>query len=163
MTIKTQGTGVFFVAGTPAALQKMVCPTGVNGLGGARDRIDVTCLSDLEDHAYVGGLGNPGTVSIPFVFHPETLVDRALMTLKASGADTEFMIVFTDGPQVDGEVTPPTFAAGDMTPPEDTTSASFAGYIADVNIDVATNEVVRGTITVQRSGAVTWAWNGAGV
>jgi hypothetical protein len=33
-------------------------------------------------------------------------------------------------------------------------------YIADVTIDVATNEIVRGTMVLQRSGAVTWNWNG---
>jgi hypothetical protein len=33
------------------------------------------------------------------------------------------------------------------------TNIVFEGYISDLNLDIATNEVVRGTLTVQRSGA----------
>ena len=31
-------------------------------------------------------------------------------------------------------------------------------FVADINIDIATNEVVRGTLTLQRSGTVAWSF-----
>jgi len=40
------------------------------------------------------------------------------------------------------------------------TSISFRGYVSDLNIDIATNEIVRGTLTIQRSGSVMPYWNG---
>ncbi len=52
----------------------------------------------------------------------------------------------------------PTYAAGTLTPPTGRSSIGFTAYIADVSIDIATNEVVRGTLTLQRSGALTPTW-----
>jgi len=38
------------------------------------------------------------------------------------------------------------------------TTAEFLGYVSDVTIDVQTNEIVRGSLIVQRSGAIAWDW-----
>ena len=76
--------------------------------------------------------------------------------LKEAGTATKWLIGFSDGtdaPEVDSN--------GNWNAPTDRTSAEFSANVADVNIDVATNELVRGTLLLQRSGAVTWHWNGA--
>lgn len=151
MSIKTQGTELYFVH--EAGILKLTCPTGITGLGGARDQIETTCLDNLEDKTYDAGLGNPGQVSVPFVFKPMEASQQALFELKEAGNNTDWMIAFSDGTTV------PTYSGGTIVIAGTArTAAKFNGFVSDVNIDVATNEIVRGTMTIQRSGQVVWTW-----
>lgn len=153
--IKTQGTELFFAAGTPIDVMKLTCPTGITGLGGARDQIETTCLEDLEDKQYTGGLGNPGTVTVPFNFHTGDASQQELFELKESGNNIQWLIGLSDG------TAQPTLDSNDLlVAPSSTsrTSALITAYVSDVNIDIATNEIVRGTLTLQRSGPVEWTW-----
>ncbi|MBO9848026.1 MULTISPECIES: phage tail tube protein [Xanthomonas] len=153
--VKTQGTHLFFVdpdaAGGPA-ITKFACPTGASGLGGAADQIEDTCLDATTDRTYQRGLGNPGQVSMPFNYIPSNASHDALFALKDSGKVVDWYIGLSDGTaaptlSVDDAVVPPLASAR--------SGFAFKGYVADVNIDIATNEIVRGTVTVQRSGGVT--------
>lgn len=148
--LKTQGTHLYFIHEEAAV--KLACPTGISGLGGARDQIDVTCLDNTEDREFIAGLGNPGQVSVPFNFIPSDVSHQVLFDLKDSGETIEWMIAFSDG------VADPTVAAGDFVAPTDRTSAEFMGFVQDVNIDIATADRVTGTLTIQRSGKVDWNW-----
>jgi hypothetical protein len=158
-TLKTQGTELYFVdtvTSTDPTLVKMACPTGIQGLGGPADQLDDTCL-DSTERTFKRGLGNPGQVTVPFNFIPSHLSHQTLMALKEDGNNLPFFIGFSDGtaaPEVDTD--------GEMVAPASPqrTSAVFEGYVSDVNIDIATNEIVRGTMIIQRSGPVTWNWNG---
>ncbi len=38
--------------------------------------------------------------------------------------------------------------------PTDRTTIEFSAFVSDVNIDIATNEIVKGTLTLERSGDV---------
>lgn len=157
-TIKTQGTELFVVdtlTSSVAAVLKFSCPTGITGLGGAADQIESTCLDALEDKSFVRGLGTPGQVNVPFNFIPSNASHQTIMDMKADGSNFNWMIGFSDGTSDPTLDTDDTFIA-----PSGRTSAEFNAYIADVTIDVATNEIVRGTMLLQRSGAVTWNWNG---
>jgi hypothetical protein len=150
--LKTQGTHLYL--NDTAAVVKFNCPTGITGLGGAADQIEATCLDATADKSYVRGLGNPGQVSVPFNFKPSQASHQlVLTTLKASGADRQWMIGFSDGtsdPTVD--------SSDDLDPGASRTCAIFTAYVADVTIDVASNEIVRGTMTLQRSGSVEWTF-----
>jgi hypothetical protein len=157
MSVKTQGTKVYFVdplttPGTPAVIE-LDCPTGVSGLGGAADQIEDTCLSETVDRSYVRGLGNPGQVSIPFNLDPSAASHQLLFDMKDAGEKVSWLACLSDGTNAATAI-----AAGVITPPTGRTSLGWIGYIADVNIDIATNEIVRGTLTVQRSGPVTPTW-----
>lgn len=152
-TVKTQGTELFFVDNSVSAsapdLIKLVCPTGVQGLGGAKDQIETTCLDTTGDKEFAGGLGNPGTVSVPFNLIPREYSHQNLFVLKDSGATLNWIACLSEGsalPTVDSD--------GEISAPSGRSSFKFAGYIADVNIDIANNEIVRGTLTIQRSGNV---------
>ncbi|HGM6729576.1 TPA: phage tail tube protein [Stenotrophomonas maltophilia] len=153
--VKTQGTHLFFVnpnaAGGPAIV-KFACPTGASGLGGAADQIESTCLDATVDKEYQRGLGNPGQVSIPFNYIPSDASHDALFKLKDSGENVPWYIGLSDG-----IATPTLDSEDELVPPLATARSGFLfnGYVADVNIDIATNEIVRGTVTVQRSGGVT--------
>lgn len=154
--LKTQGTELFFIdtlSSTVAAIVKLECPTGITGLGGAADQIEVTCLDTLDDKQYRRGLGNPGTVSIPFNFIPSAASHQVLFDLKDAGTITAWMIGFSDA------TADPTLNSLDaFVAPASRTCAEFQAYVSDVNIDVATNEIVRGTLTLQRSGTVSWTY-----
>ena len=160
-TVKTQGTELYTVdalSSSTASVLKFACPTGVTGLGGPKSQINDTCLDDLEDETFKAGLGTPGQVSVPFNFIPQAGSHQILFDLKESGELLPWMIGLSDGygvvPTIDsnGNLEPP--------PPPRRTSALFDAYVADVNIDLATNEIVRGTLTLQRSGPVQWFFNG---
>jgi hypothetical protein len=162
-TLKTQGTELFGIdtlTTTDPTIFKMACPTGISGLGGAADQLDDTCL-DSTERTFKRGLGNPGQVTVPFNFIPSHLSHQLLEALKEDGRNLRWMIAFSDGTAI------PTVAvdsdgAGAFEAPASPlrTTAEFEAYIADLNIDVATNEIVRGTLTLQRSGVVTWHYNG---
>lgn len=157
MSVKTQGTELFFVddlSSSVAAIVKVTCPTGVSGLGGAADQIESTCLGDLVDKSFVRGLGNPGQVSVPFNLDPQALSHQLLFDLKDAGTTISWLAALSDG------TTQPTVidSNDEITPPAGRTSFGFLAYVSDVNIDIATNEIVRGTLTLQRSGVVTPTW-----
>lgn len=153
--IKTQGTHLFLhnTVATPAAILKMACPTGITGLGaGTKSQIDVTCLDATEDQEFVPGLGAPGQVSVPFNFIPTAQSHQGILTdLKESGAVLDWVVGFSDG-----DDSPVLDSDGEIEWPEDRTAALFHAYIAEVTIDAATNDRVTGTLTLQRSGKVTW-------
>lgn len=162
-TLKTQGSELFGIdtyTSTDPTLIKMACPTGISGLGGAKDQLDDTCL-DSSERTFKPGLGNPGPVSVPFNFIPSHLSHQLLFALKEDGRLIRWMIAFSDG-DADPTVAIDSDAVGSFVPPASPlrTTAEFDAYVADVNIDVATNEIVRGTLTLQRSGPVTWHFNG---
>ncbi|MDX3932696.1 MAG: phage tail tube protein [Stenotrophomonas sp.] len=152
--VKTQGTHLFFVdpnaAGGPAIV-KFACPTGASGLGGASDQIEDTCLDATEDKTYQRGLGTPGQVSIPFNYIPSAASHKGLFALKKSGDVVSWYIGLSDGTAA------PTLGPDDqLVPPAETARSGFLfqGYVGDLNIDINGNEIVRGTVTVQRSGPV---------
>lgn len=151
-TVKTQGTELFFkdtVTSSDPALVKLVCPTGVTGLGGPRDQIETTCLDATEDKEFVGGLGTPGQVTVPFNLIPREYSHQNLFELKRDGSVLSWICCLSES------TTDPTLDSDDdIVPPAMRSSFQFQAYVADVNIDIATNEIVRGTLTLQRSGAV---------
>ncbi|WP_341237834.1 phage tail tube protein [uncultured Limnobacter sp.] len=155
MGVKTQGTELFFINNattTDVDFVKMACPTGITGLGGAADQIDTTCLENTTDRTFERGLGNPGQVSVPFILKPSEASQQDLFDLKESGVLLSWLIGLSDG------TAQPTVVADEFVPPAGRTSFGFSAYVSDVAIDIATNEVVRGTLTLQRSGAVTPTW-----
>ena len=156
--VKTQGTELFTVdalSSSVASVLKFECPTGITGLGGAADQLETTCLDTVGDKEFTGGLGNPGQVSVPFNFIPRSGSHQILFDLKESAEVMPWVIGLSDGTAA------PTLDSNDeLVAPANRTSFGFQAYVADVTIDLATNEVVRGTLTLQRSGAVVPYWNG---
>lgn len=158
--VKTQGSELFTVdalSSSVAAVLKFECPTGITGLGGAADQIETTCLDTEGDKEYAGGLGNPGQVSVPFNFIPRAGSHQILFDLKEAREVLPWVIGMSDGTGA------PTLDTDDDLVPQPSpqrTSLYFKAYVADLNIDIATNEIVRGTLTLQRSGPVVPYWNG---
>lgn len=153
---KSQGTHLFFADNTdPLApvVVKLECPTGITGLNsGAKTKIPTTCLDELVDETTASGLGQPGTMSVPFILRRAALGQQALFELKESGEVIDWLVGLSDG------VSAPTITTGAMIAPVDRTSGHFRAYVEDVALDIATNDVVKGTLTLMRSGKVTMNW-----
>lgn len=150
-TIKTQGTRLFF-AHSESEILKVACPTGIQGLGGAGDQVDTTCLDSVE-REYQRGLLNPAAISVPFNFIPHSAAHQALIDLRESGAVISWMIVFSDQAG-----SPNALDSDSRLVSPGATTGEFLGYVADVSFDASVNEIVRGTLTIQRSGAVNWTF-----
>lgn len=155
-TVSTKGSELYFVdplTSSVASVVKMACPTGITGLGGAADQIETTCLDSIEKE-YAAGMANPGQVTVPFNLIPSAASHQILFDLKEAGTIISCMICLSEGTAA------PTLDTNDnLDAPAGRTSFGFLAYVSDVNIDVATNEIVRGTLVLQRSGAVTPYWN----
>lgn len=162
--VRTKKTRLYFVdptsmtsdADTSAGVIRYVsCATGVSGLGGPASQIDITCL-DSDENEYVQGMASPGQVTVPFNAIPASGAHQALFAMKEAGTTVSWMLALSDA-VVAGTVPVALDSEGRLISSGPTT-AEFLGYVADVAVEVATNEIVRGTLTVQRSGPLTWDW-----
>jgi len=150
--VRSQGTKLYFhdsINYSDPTVVSLTCATGITGLGGAADQIEVSCLDTVGDKEYLPGLGNTGPVTVPFNYIPRDQGHVNLFNMKQNGAVINWMIALSDGTQE-----PTVDTDGDLT---DLTTRSwfrFNGYVADVNIDIATNDIVKGTLTIQRLGSV---------
>ena len=159
MAIKSQGTALYFVDNitTPKTpiLVRMNCPTGISGVGGGtKQQINVTCLDEMSEERFEAGLGTPNALSIPYNFDPALVSHQVLDKLKKSGYNTQWCICLSDGDAA------PTLAAGVVTikQPDGRTSVTFTAYVSENNKDIQTNDVVKGTLSLQRSGDEIWKY-----
>ena len=151
-TVETKGTRIFFGnVNNSSEILQVACPTAVQGLGGAADQIDITCLSSME-REYKQGLPNPGQVTIPVNFIPNSAAHQALVSLKETGTTISWLVMLSDNTGAG----PTTFDSEGRLVSPGPTSLEFLGYLADFTFDLALNEIVRGTLTVQRSGEIRW-------
>lgn len=153
--LKTQGTELFVLntLETTPKLVKLNCINSISGLGsGAKSQVKTTRLSEREENQYMPGLGEPGSISVPFIFNPNEQDHKVLNQLKASGKVASWLIALSDGTAA------PTVTGSTMTPPADRTAVAFNGYVSELTIDLAENEAVRGTLTIQRSGVETYTY-----
>lgn len=145
--IRSQGTDLYWANGETTVL-RVVCATGISGLGGARDQIDTSCLDNTGDATSIPGLGRPGQVTVPFNVHANEPAHEALLALKESGEEVSWGIYSSHS------ATAPTAVGGVMQEVTTRASAIFTGYVSDIALDVAGNDIWKGTVTIQRSGSV---------
>ncbi len=157
MAIRSNGTHLFFLDAVTdpqsPILQKLNCPIGIEGIdGGQRNKIDATCLDDTTDEKQITGLATPTDMSAPYNFDPSKTSHQCLPRLKASGTQIEFIVCFSDG---EGE---PKIEDGKIIAPIDRTSWKFNAEISDNAIGVSNKDLVKGTLTLARSGAGIWKY-----
>lgn len=162
MVMKTQGSDLYVLVpaeGTgDASILRVNCVTDITGVGaGTKDQIETTCLSELNDRTYVGGLSSPGQVTSSASYDVNDASLDELMALRDAGTITQFYVGFVDGsvPGTDPDARPkPILTAGVVTFPATRSFVEFTGYVAEFGMDFAANSVVKSPITVQRSGSV---------
>lgn len=144
---KTQGTRLYFAV-DESDIFKVACPTGITGLGGARPQITKTCLDSLEQE-YEGGMPDPGEVSVPVNFINRSAAHQALADLFESGDSVSWMVVESNQSNAPTALD----SNGRLVSPGPTTK-EFLGHVANLEFDYQTNEIVRATLTIQRSGPI---------
>ena len=154
-TVKTQGTELYVIDASVTSseddIYKLACPTGITGLGGPRAPIEDAWLDTVAEKTFKAGLGNPGQVSVPFNLIPRNGSHQFLFAWKQAGEVMKWLVCLSESttqPTVDTD--------GEFSKPNDRTTIEFSAFVSDVNIDIATNEIVKGTLLLQRSGPVTF-------
>ena len=154
--LPTQGTKLYVVdalSSSVASVLKMACPTGITGGGGAKDQIEITCLDTVGNKEYSGGLNNVNPLTVPFNFIPTHPSPQYILTAwKVSGEVLEWMECFSDC----NDVVPTLDSNDELVFPPAGTAKRFRAYVSDCVIDAATNEIVRGTLTLQGTGNEDW-------
>lgn len=162
MVMKTQGSDLYVLVpaegtGDPTIL-RVNCVTDITGVGaGTADQVETTCLSELTDRTYVGGLSSPGQVTSSTNYDVNDVSLDELQALRDSRVNTQFYVGMSDGSVAgtDPDARPrPTLTAGVVTFPNTRSFVEFTGYVAEFGMDFAANSVVKSPITVQRSGSV---------
>ncbi len=147
--MKTQGTELWLALNNSNGwnLLKVGCPTGLTGLGGGRQQIDVTCL-DSAEMEFEPGMANPSPITVNINFDPAKISHRELWDLFEAGSTEHWVIGLSDG------TAPPTInnATGIITYPATRSYIDFLGYIADFPFDAAINSVYKSAMQIQRSG-----------
>jgi hypothetical protein len=144
MSIKTQGTHLYFKDGT--SVIQVGCVTSISGVSASRDQIEVTCLEDLA-RSYESGMVTPGAVTFGITFDPSENSHINLHDLYVSGESTFWAIGWSDGddaPELDTE--------GEFSFPTNRTFLEFNGYVSDLPFEFALSAMVTSSITVQMSG-----------
>ncbi|MFT7337631.1 MAG: hypothetical protein ACI92B_000953 [Marinobacter maritimus] len=230
MSIKAQGTEVYFIDPDDGEVYKIGCVTTTNPGGSPADQLDDTCLDDNE-RKYKKGLRTPGQAAMSI--RPDPRIDNHYRLYELSQEDDDRYIQFalgwsdgtglvpgtgksvekvsvTDGgtgytsPTVtfsapsdpngvtatgvvtvaggvitgvvvtdagSGYTAPPTvtisgtgtgatatatLSDATFVLPDARTWLTFQGYVADYPFDFATNSLVEGDMSVQRSGKMKW-------
>lgn len=155
MTVRTQGTDLFFVNPEDDTVMDVGCVTAIDGIDSARDQIEVTCLNS-SDREYEAGLGTPGTATFTINIDPTNPVHVRLYELKQAGETLKWAIGWGDGPrEPDGTINlPPTGVdtAGDFILPDGRSWLEFEGYLSSFPFSFALNSVVTSQIGIQISG-----------
>ena len=153
--VVSHGTDIVFIdPAAPTETIVMECPTGASKSGGARNMIEVLCLGSIDP------LSRPGsrtatTYSVPFALVPTDEGHQRLYALEELGVVVPFAIALSDGTAA------LTVTDGEFAAPTDRTAFIFDAVIEDISEEIATNDVVRGTLTLRVDGAITRHWKSA--
>lgn len=151
MSVKTQGSELWFLDPETGQPVKVGCVTTLSGLTAARDQIETTCL-DSAARTYEAGMATPGAATFTVNFDPADNSHVRLHELYVEGIKVDWALGWSD-------YTPPMPAAGPVPTadsdgfvlPTGRSWITFNGYVSDLPFDFALNTVVTSNISVQVS------------
>lgn len=152
MSVRTQGTELWFLDPETGDPVKVGCVTTLSGLTAARDQIETTCL-DSSARTYEAGMATPGAAAFTVNFDPADESHTRLHELYVAGTKVEWALGWGDytpwlpalGPVPTGDT------AGNFNLPTTRSWITFNGYVSDLPFDFALNTVVTSNISVQVS------------
>jgi hypothetical protein len=145
MSVKTQGTELWFINPATGEPVKVGCVTTINGLTATRDQIETTCL-DSAGREYVAGMPTPGAATFGINFDPADPSHVLLHDLYTEGTTLEWALGWSDG------TADPTADTGGFVLPTSRTWLTFDGFVSDLPFDFSINAVVASSVSVQVSG-----------
>lgn len=152
--VRSQKTHIFFietVTESDPKVQRMVCPTSAENIGGGSvDRIEVSCLDNEAFKSFLQGLADLEAVNIPFVLKPGEEAHRALFEMRRRAMTVDWCIALSES-----EDAPTLNTDGDFELPATRSTFTGPAYIANLVISAAGNDAVRGVLTLQPTEAWT--------
>jgi len=148
--IKTQKSGLYFPTAADE-VSKLLAITDWNGLGGQKGEIDATNM-DSDAKEFFTGLEDSGTFSLNINFDPREISQQDLWALKDSGDVVPWYLGLSDG------VTAPTLVDDVMTAPAARTGFVFDASVQQLTLSAASDNIVKGAITLRISGRVVPTW-----
>lgn len=145
MSVKTQGTELFFIDPVGSTVVKIGCPTTITGLTAGRDQIETTCLDSLA-REFVAGMATPGAAQFTIQFDPADESHVRLHELYVEGTSLDFALGWSDGTAA------PTADVTAFVLPSTRSWLVFEGFIQDLPFDFALNSVVTSNVSLQLSG-----------
>jgi hypothetical protein len=131
--LTSQGMKLKIGSGSPVSYTDIPEISSMNGPGGAGNIIDVTDLDSLAMEKRMG-LPDEGQLSFDINYIPENSVHAALRAARASQSLTPFKMIFTD----DG-----------------LTAWTFDAFVTGFTMQAGVNGVVKASVTLEISGAIT--------
>lgn len=136
--IESQGTKLAYsTGGSPSSFTDIGNITAINGLGGGAPPVNDVSNLDSTFREKMMGLPDEGQLSVSFNPDPDNAVHQALRTARKNRTRLEFRGTLTD------------------TAPA--TVAQFFGYVMTFALDVAMGQPVRGSMTIEIDGEVSWS------
>lgn len=151
MSVKAQGTQLYFIDPDDNSVVEVACITELTGLSQSRDQIETTCLSDNE-RSYEAGLATPGQANFGIYPDPAEASHIRLHELAVLGTKLDWAAGWSDGKGID----PTGVDSNGFDLPTTRTWLTFNGYISDFPFDFAQNAVVTSNLGIQTSGPTTW-------
>jgi hypothetical protein len=145
----TQGYELYYASAAAVATKITQIQSAPSPVGGARPQLPITTLDSVEEE-FVGALPSPSKSSFEIVFNEGDATHVALLGLKDSGAVKPWALGSSDG-----TVSPTVSASVFVTTAVARTFHYFSAYVEDMVLSIPANNVVKGTITLQRSGRTT--------
>lgn len=155
MTVKTQGTDLFYIDPDSEEIVNVGCVTAIDGLDSSIEQIEITCLNSAE-REYTSGMGAPGTGTFTINMDPTNSVHARLYELKQAGVTLKWALGWGDGPrEPDGTIDEPPSGVdtnGDFILPDTRSWLTFSGYMSSFPMSFTLNSVVTSQIGIQISG-----------
>lgn len=145
MSVKTQGTELWFVDPATEDPVKVGCVTTLTGLTAARDQIETTCL-DSTARTYEAGMATPGAAQFTINFDPAEDSHTRLHELYVAGTKVDWALGWSDG-----TADPTGDSGGNFNLSAARSWITFNGYVSDLPFDFAINTVVTSNVSIQVS------------
>ena len=148
--IKTQDTEFFLLDSGDSGneVRKIAQVTSITGLGSGSASEITTTNFDSSAQEFLVGLSDGGSITLSIDFDPGDAGHTTLQSLKG-GANKRFLIACSEA------ATDPTYSSG-YTLPTDRTTFDFNAGVTQFQLDWNTDDVIRGTVTLRVSGAITF-------
>lgn len=153
MSMRTQGTELYFIDPADGEVVRVGCPTSIEGIDTTLEQIETTCLDDTT-RTYEAGLATPGTATFAINTDTSDASHIRLHQLKIAGVTLKFAVGWSDGTGTPptSEETPVDSDNFEFVLPTTRSWITFEGFINSYPFSFAQNSVVNSTIGIQVSG-----------
>lgn len=153
MSIKTQGTDLYFIDPEDGAVHEAVCTTSIDSAGATRAVFTIpACLSDTTGAASKSpGELTPATLTFGLNADPTEASHVRLHELLVEGTVVKFALGWSDG-----TADPTTVSGGVFNLPTTRTWLTFSGFVSAFPFNFASNAVVATTVSVELDAPEVW-------